>query len=246
MASRSAQDRTRWRAPHRLVVELEEVQHPLARRRAPPLAAVRVGADEIVQRHPQHPAHLDGTRREREMARQAGDDGHDVAAADDGRQVVSSPTSSTSATIEADLLVAPRGTAASPADSPRSMRPPGKLISPEWLRNSSDRRVSSTSAPVVAVGEGDEHGRGPRLGEVRLDRMAGRRVVEAGGHVGGADRRRVRNGGAASTADHDRRPRDALLAAGPPPAGPGRPALSRTASSHCRRAGAAPPATRTS
>ena len=51
-------DDRRGGAPHRLVVELEEVQQPIGRRRAPPLAAVGVGPGELGERHPQHAVDL--------------------------------------------------------------------------------------------------------------------------------------------------------------------------------------------
>ena len=122
---------------------------------------------------------------------------------------------------------------------------------PESMNTSAptDATIVETKVParLVAVGEGDEHGRGTRLGEVRLDRMGVACVVEAGDHLGGAESRR----GEERRRLVDDRPRvgtrDPLLAAGPPPAASrlGR-GVSQTASIHCRRAGAAPPASPTS
>ena len=145
-------------------------------RAAPALGAVRVGAHELGQRQPQHPLDLRaGRARAAAIRGRRPTIGHDVAAADDRAEVVELAEQRRPRPGRGRPPRRPRGSAASAGVSPGSMRPPGKLISPLWLRRCRDRRVSSTSAPSLAVGEGDEHGRRPGVGERRRDRPAGRR-----------------------------------------------------------------------
>ena len=107
-------------------------------------------------------------------AGQAADDGHDVAAADDRAEVVELGEQRHERRVEPDLLVglaqgrlgrrlAGVRAAAREADL--------ALVVAHVARAPGQQHLGA----LLAVGEGDEHGRRPGVGERRGDRAAGRR-----------------------------------------------------------------------
>ena len=99
--------------------------------------------------------------------------------------------------------------------SPGSSRPPGKLISPLWLRMCRDRRVSSTSAPLWPSARATSTADGRASGNAGADGCAGRRRGEDPLDVVDRDRQRVRRRRAQPAGRPHRRPRDLLRASRP-------------------------------
>ena len=182
---------------------------------APALGAVRVGSDELGERQPEHPLDLRAGRAQRDDLRETADERDDVAAADDGVEVIELGEQRHQRRIEADLLVglaqrrvgrrlagvhAPAREADLALVVAQVARPPGQ----------------QDLGALLPVGEGDEHGGRPGVGERRHDRLPRRGVGEDGLDVVDGDRQRVGGRGVQPARRPGRRAGDDLRAAGPP------------------------------
>ena len=104
-ARQQIDDDARRRAPHGLVLELEEVEHAVDRRLTPVLAAERAIAREVGERDPQHALHFGGLGAEVQPLGHRADLGNDVAPCDGGMEMLELTVHGDQPGVEPDFLV---------------------------------------------------------------------------------------------------------------------------------------------